>query len=63
MFLACTGQLQLGPLGGIVGLRAEGVEAVFRMRGVPRKEQAALFGDLELMVGAAARVVNQAAAK
>ncbi len=58
MFFACKGQRVIGPMGGVVGLRAEGVESVMRMRRIPFAERAELFADLEMMMAAAAPILN-----
>jgi hypothetical protein len=51
----------MGSMGGLMGLRAEAVEAVLRMNGVKLKDRAATFDDLQLMADAAMEVLNERA--
>lgn len=47
--LACRSQLLVAPMGGALGLRYEGVEAVMNMRGVPQEQRAELLQDLQVI--------------
>jgi len=59
LFLACRRQWQVGPLGGVLGLRAEGVESVLRMKRTPAAERSELFEDLQRMAEAALPLLNR----
>lgn len=56
-FLACGTQWAYGALGGVVGLRYEGVEAALRMSGIEVTPE--LFEDLRAMEGAALEVMRR----
>lgn len=59
LFVACRRQWSYGAMGGVLGLRAEGVEVVMRMKRVPLKEQWPLFEDLQAMADEALTVLNK----
>nr|WP_301280416.1 DUF1799 domain-containing protein [Chromobacterium subtsugae] len=46
---ACRSQLLVAPMGGMLGLRYEGVEAAMNMRGVPQEQRAELLQDLQVI--------------
>jgi hypothetical protein len=56
--MVCRRQFLIGPMGGVIGLRPEGVKAIFDMKQIELSEQAALFDDLQMMADAAAVVLN-----
>ena len=58
LFVACRRQWTFAPMGGAVGLRAEGVESVLRMKSIPLNEQYALFTELQMMTDAAIPILN-----
>ncbi|AVG17775.1 hypothetical protein CFN79_18945 [Chromobacterium vaccinii] len=46
---ACRSQLLVAPMGGMLGLRYESVEAAMNMRGVPQEQRAELLQDLQVI--------------
>lgn len=55
-FMAVRRQWKYGPMGGVLGLDYQGVEAVLRMRKI--KIDAELLDDLAIMEGGAMEVLN-----
>ena len=57
LFLACGTQWRMGPLGGVLGLDYQGVQAALRMMKV--KDIQTMFEDLRMMERAALEVLNR----
>lgn len=59
VFIASSNQWRYAPMGGLVGLDAQGVLAVMQMHGVDKKNQAHLFEQIRRIESGVLRVVNQ----
>ncbi|WP_047243154.1 DUF1799 domain-containing protein [Chromobacterium subtsugae] len=57
--LSCRSQLLVAPMGGVLGLRYEGVEAAMNMRGVPQDQRAELLRDLQVIEMAMVEAIGE----
>lgn len=59
LFARLQTQWQVGGMGGLVGLRYEAIEPVFRLCGVKKRERRDLFDAIRVMEEAVMEVLNE----
>jgi hypothetical protein len=57
LFLRCRSQWQYGPMGGVIGLRYEGVEALLDVA-IPKRRRSEIMAAIQIMEWAALEVMN-----
>ena len=62
-FAALGTQWRLSAMGQVTGLDYPGIEAAFRLRGIPRHRWKKLFADLQMMEAAALDYMSEKAAE
>ena len=59
VFSRLTTQINVGPMGGVLGLRYEAIPVVLRLLAVPREEWPDLFERIRVMESEAMQIWNE----
>ena len=59
VFSRLTTQINVGPMGGVLGLRYEAIPVVLRLLAVPREEWPYLFERIRVMESEAMQIWNE----